>query len=560
MKRFFAVLMIGGLLAVIGAAAGCGPKEPVGPPPECVTDADCGSTKYCEGGKCLRKTDTPKQRAEGHIEDANVLLKASMVDYPAVIQSYEKALSEVAGMSEIEFNIGLCYMKDGRYERAESIFQKARVEKPDDLNPILALGRLYSLQGRSDRAMEVYQAYLKDHPDKLEILTNVATLYRLQGKLDEAHEVVRKIFVRDPAHPGAFNNLGLIYLAKGKLLMARMVTANGIQAQENVKKIKDAGLYNNLGLIYLKMGDIDRAVANFRIAHKIDDHLIASNLNLGHISLKYSDFVTARKHYELVISEDKYNWEARVGLAQCLAGLKRGEEALKLYKELEAEKPKDPIVTFNLGVLYFDHLKKQEEAHAAFREFMSMNYPDRKKNEQAKMYLMMEVMKPQAPEPEPQAEEAPVEEQPQAQGESVEAPAEAPAAAPVEAPAAAPAEAPAEVPAEAPAEVPAAAPAAAPAEAPAAAAAEAPAAAPAEAPAAAPAAAPAEAPAAVPAAAPAAAPAEVPAEAPAEVPAEAPAEAPAAAPAEAPAAAPAEAPAEAPAAAPAEVPAEAPAQ
>ena len=434
MRRFLMLVLIFLIAAALNLVVGCKPK-PEEPLPECQVDADCGLNKYCSGGKCFQMKTTPKQRAEAHIKKANELRTASKVDYQAVIAEYQAALNEVPG-TPVEFNIGLCYMKMGEYERAEPVFKKARAQDPDAPNPVLALGRLNILKGRPDDALIAYEAYLRNHPGNLEVRTNVATLYRLQKKYDKAMAEIRKILVKDPAHPGAFNNLGLLYLAQGRILLAQMVTANGIQAQENVKKKPDACLYNNMGLIYLKMGYRDLAVANFRKAQKVDSRLFATNLNLGHMALKFNDFQTAKIHYELVLSENPNHREARLGLAQCMTGLRQPDEALAIYQQLIMEKPKDPVATFNVGVLYFDHLRKQKEAHAAFRKFLTFNYPDKKKKEQAEMYLIMEVEKPPEPQPPPEAapapedegvsaeaqpaapEEPPAEEQPEGEGEA----------------------------------------------------------------------------------------------------------------------------------------------
>jgi len=406
MKRYQSFLLILVLALSLGAVTSCGPKTE-GPPPECKVDFDCGPNKTCSGGKCLVKRQSPKQKAEGYIKHANLLLKEAKVDYPAVIAAYKSAMAAVPTIEGLDFNIAICYMKMGQFAKAEPVFKEALAKNPDDLNYLMALGRLYVLQNKQGAALKMYLDYQKKHPKNLEIATNIATIYRLKKDYDKAMVQIRKIFVQDPAHPGAFNNLGLVYLAKGEFLLARMVTANGINAQENVKKKPDATLYNNMGLIYLKMGDIDRAVANFRIAKKYNPNQVASNLNLGHISLKYADYGTAKVHYDAVLSEDPNNKAAMLGLAQCLGPLNKGQEALALYTKLEKMDPKDPIMLFNLGVLYFDYLKKQDEAHRTFRRFLKTKYKDAKKVEAAEMYLEQEIYieEPEQPE-QPVAEEA----------------------------------------------------------------------------------------------------------------------------------------------------------
>ena len=413
MRRLTIAVLV---LSAFVLAFGCQPKVQA-PPPECKINDDCGPNKECSAGKCVKMKTTPQQRAEGFIRYAERLLKEDKIDYLKVIENYQSALKEVANIPGVEYNIALCHLWAGDTAKAEAEFNRLFQAAPGDRNLVLAIGYLMDMAGRTNDELKLYQDFLKNNPEDLEIRANLATLYRLNKKYDDALAEVRRILIKDPAHPGAFNNLSLIYLAQEKVLLARMVAVNGVQAQENVKKKPDASLYNNLGLIWQKLGEMDKAIAHYQKAYETDPKLLSANLNLAHVALRYNDFENAKLHYQAVLSVRPNHREARHGMAQALAGLNQNNEALVLYQELLRETPDDPALHYNIGVLYFDRLKLQEEAHAAFRKFLTYSYPDSKKVEQAKLYLAMEVEKPQAPEPEPQP-----------QPEAAPAPQETPAA------------------------------------------------------------------------------------------------------------------------------------
>jgi len=452
MRRVLRVGLLGLVVALAQLAlVACQPKV-VAPPPECANDVDCGAYKRCEAGRCL-VLNTPEERAASQLRVAENLLKAGKPDYNAVLAAYQAVQAEIPTVEGIELNIGLCYLKMGDEEHAAAIFKKLREATPDDANVLLASGLLLSSHGKNKEALDLYQGFLKTHPDNLEVLTNVATLFRAEKKYDDALAVTRKILIKDPAHPGAFNNLGLIFFEQNKLLLSRMVTTSGIKAQEDVKKRPDAGLYNNLALIHSQMGNDDQAVANWRIANQIDPTLVGPNLNLAHKALVYADFERARKHYEAALAQDPNNREALIGVAQCYAPLKKHEEALAIYQKLVAGNPKDAVAWFDLGVLYFDHLKKQQESRDAFNKFLTLGYDDKAKVAQAKEYLTKEIVVATPPEaPKPEGAQAPIDNDIPVVPESAEgaAPAAGSDAVPAPAPDALPAPAPDAAPAPAP--------------------------------------------------------------------------------------------------------------
>lgn len=388
MRRLFGLVLPVILVVVAFGMTGCKKEEVI--KPECEMDFDCGPNRYCEGGKCLVQT-TPEDRAAEHLARAEALLAKADVDCRAVLEAYRAALAEVPNIPGVAFNMGLCYMALGQFDQAEGIFEAARSANPDDVQPVLALGRLHRLRGSEDRALQLYLDFSATHPADLEIHTNIATIYRLRREFDKALVHIREILLRDPAHPGAFNNLGLLYMAQGQLRLARMVTVNGIEAQQNVKKKPDAGLYNNLALIYMEMGDMGRATANFRQAHRIDPRMVSTNMNLGHIAIKNRNYEAAKTHYGLVLNQEPNNREATLGLALALTHGGTAQDALVHYQTILERNPNDAVALFNMGVLYFDFLKKQEESHAAFERFLRMNYADATRNQMARDYLESEV-------------------------------------------------------------------------------------------------------------------------------------------------------------------------
>ena len=425
------------LLAVIVTALGaCGKEDkPQGPPPECMTDSDCGPYKACRAAKCI-VVQTPENLAGNALKLAKEELDKSDVNYERVLELYDEARKHVPNIDDMDFNVAVIYVKMRRFDQAMPKIDMLLEKDPTNEELILAKGKVYMMMGEEKQALEFFQKQAEANLDSLNVRNNIATIYRQRKDWDNALKYIRQIFMLDPAHAGAFNNLGLIYLEQDKTLLARMVTANGIQAQKNTNRPEDAGLYNNLGLIYLKMGEKNRAVSNFRKAFKIDKTLMAANLNLGHICVAGRDWKHAREHYQRVLAEDPENFEATLGLAQALRGYGELKKSEKLYLKVLKAQPENPYALFSLGALYCDHLFDKKNADDQFKKFLALNLEDEKRNTQAKNFIeffeckKVEVLEEKKPTPPPVGPktEAPPEEGQQPPAEGEEAPADQPPA------------------------------------------------------------------------------------------------------------------------------------
>lgn len=85
--------------------------------------------------------------------------------------------------AEACFNLGVRFMEEGDYARAEACFLRTRVLAPDSLETILNLGYVFDKQGRSNEALACYNSVLAMDPDNAKARYNRAIHELRSGNL-----------------------------------------------------------------------------------------------------------------------------------------------------------------------------------------------------------------------------------------------------------------------------------------------------------------------------------------------------------------------------------------
>ncbi len=139
-----------------------------------------------------------------------------------------------------------------------------------------------------ERALKDAQARLRDHPGSVPIMFERAQLLDRLGRVDEARLAYVEILQRDASHFGALNDLGML-LFKAGLRQEAFTCFNAAVAKHPRETIGHA--------------------------------------NLGFVLLRGGEAKLAREQYEIAVSLDPKNAEARRGLALALEALGERESA-----------------------------------------------------------------------------------------------------------------------------------------------------------------------------------------------------------------------------------------
>jgi len=87
-------------------------------------------------------------------------------------------------------NLGVVYLKQGKFELAEREFIKAIKKKPEWSIPYFNMGNLYYTLNRYDEAESYYRKAIKIEPQNTDAINNLAYLLYEQKRFDEALKLI----------------------------------------------------------------------------------------------------------------------------------------------------------------------------------------------------------------------------------------------------------------------------------------------------------------------------------------------------------------------------------
>lgn len=172
----------------------------------------------------------------------------SRIDYAKFSQQDAPLATELGEQEEYEFALDLARLQveRQRYDQAETLLQKLRRTRADDIRLYRLLGRVYEGQGKPDRALiawretqtlsgrtiedesqlarlalmqnqyelaeQIYQAWLKQNDKRVQIsaLNNLGFSALLQKQYTQAQAYFEQALERDPLNDKALNNLKLL--------------------------------------------------------------------------------------------------------------------------------------------------------------------------------------------------------------------------------------------------------------------------------------------------------------------------------------------------------------
>jgi len=179
---------------------------------------------------------------------------------------FDRLLAGHGDSAELQVVLGQAHAHQGDYPAAIESLNRALQLKPNVAEANTTLGIIYLKQGRLPEAREALRTELAAHPDDFRARQTLATVLDLEGNLDEALVILRPLVRGRPDFADSRYLLGKVLLAKG----AAAEAVEELQAAVRLAP-DDANAHYQLGQAYQKLGQPDLAEQQFRLFKQLKD-------------------------------------------------------------------------------------------------------------------------------------------------------------------------------------------------------------------------------------------------------------------------------------------------
>lgn len=168
--------------------------------------------------------------------------------------------------------------------------------------------------------------------------------------LKEAVDEFKKVVEEEPNLVMGHFCLGLSSAQLGKVEEAFRELKLVLALDQN--KFMQALALNTLGIILTGKEQYEQAQQYFEQAAAADPELTEAWFNLGAANFNLKNFEAAVEAFEKAAKLTENDWEMQLYLGRSLAYLGRYEEAAVALEEAFRINPREPVITFELGLVY----------------------------------------------------------------------------------------------------------------------------------------------------------------------------------------------------------------
>jgi tetratricopeptide (TPR) repeat protein len=239
----------------------------------------------------------------------------------------------------IAFTLAQCLQSAGDGEGAITRYRQAIEASPDKEEYRLSLAFLLIAAGTNDEAGKVLVDAAKRFPKSVRVLVTMSILHIELGYPERARIGYEKARALAPDAPLVWKLLGRIQNAEGTY-------AEAVKSFEHAAAVEpgDAQTWLFMGLAQMRLeGGVDKALADFVRALKLDDSLVEARVQAASIYIQNNqDYARAAAELERVVSAAPGLARAHLLLAQTYQHLGQPEKAAveaRKYRELAQPQP-----------------------------------------------------------------------------------------------------------------------------------------------------------------------------------------------------------------------------
>ena len=335
-------------------------------------------------------------------EDAPMLL-AETVSQPKDIDEMRVRLRKLpdAGTAPFLLALGLLDIRQGKFKEAEGLFQQARVLAPKSGPVSFSLGRLHVAQKNMAEAAIAFANAASLSPMRSPLRIHYAQFSLQTGKTDVAKQTLTEVTQKTPDYIPAWMLLatiaatekkpvdGLAAVAKALaldplnhdavLMRARLMFDKGdkdaaVSELERQAKIfpKSPEMQFQLARNHLAMGSPEKAAVSLTQGLTLAPGIPGPVMMLAEINIRLGKIELATKALKDLIQKTPALAEARMLLAQAYRSQGNLDEALVVYRQIDASFSPNPQPSYMSGLVYLQQ-KKFDEARKAFAKAVEID-------------------------------------------------------------------------------------------------------------------------------------------------------------------------------------------
>jgi tetratricopeptide (TPR) repeat protein len=201
---------------------------------------------------------------------------------------------------QYQYNVGLVYLQNGKYDEAIQYFQKSLSLRPNSDLALNAMGLAFFMKGEFQQAVSYFEKSLQVNPDLTEARNYLGSVYQEMGIMDKAEQEFRKA-IADETYKSRdlpYYNLARLYFAQGKDKEALELVEKSIAL--NNRMIMSLNLR---GVILERMGQLEGAISSYSEALQIAPEDINLNYNLAVAFFKSDRRAEAKSLFEKIFPQ-----------------------------------------------------------------------------------------------------------------------------------------------------------------------------------------------------------------------------------------------------------------
>ncbi|TET34459.1 MAG: tetratricopeptide repeat protein [Planctomycetota bacterium] len=183
-----------------------------------------------------------------------------------IVSLYSGAFKlDKAYVADFNKSSGIACAKNGHWEKAIPLLEKALTVTPGDTDIRMQLAEAYGTTNQPEKAGQHLKIILEANPNSAQTLRALGTLYMRRQDYDHAVEYLEKAVELDPDHPQAYYRLGSAYDNKKQYDRAVESFRKTISLDPRFAKA-----YQALGFTYESMGERQSAIECFKKALELE--------------------------------------------------------------------------------------------------------------------------------------------------------------------------------------------------------------------------------------------------------------------------------------------------